>query len=230
MLVLDRISKLEGVVAEQGTVLGRIQDVTSQLEPVNDANSRLLGHLTNMPAQARRENRMFRLPKDCWASLDHFLSLPFVRELLPMTQTPSALVCDSAETRRIYELPNLQKEQVHRLVQCYTDAIHVVYSVLETATLERLQQRLEEDGLGWTGEDAITLQVLALGAMSCGETEDANVYMQSANRRLGIAGDKVDILAIQAAFLQGYSPEVTLLTKIILASQLSTSPSRKIFS
>jgi hypothetical protein len=105
-----------------------------------------------------------------------------------------------------------------------------VYPVLETATLERLQQRLEEDGLGWTGEDAITLQVLAIGAMCCGETDDANVYMQSANRRLGIAGDKVDILAIQTGFLQGYATEAALLTKTLLASQLSTSPSRKVFS
>jgi hypothetical protein len=202
MVLLEKLNKLEGAMAEQGAVLGRIQDVTAHLESGSGANTRGLSQPVLSPTQ-RRGSRTFQVPRDTWMGLDHFLSQPFIRALMPTARQSYSLVCDSSETRKGYKLPNLQKSQVQKLVQRFIEALHPVYPVVELATIERLQQRLDEDGLGWTGEDAIIMQILALGALSCGE--DPNEYIHSANRRLGLACEKVDILAIQVHYLQGYT-------------------------
>lgn len=203
MVLLEKLNKLEGAMAEQGAVLGRIQDVTAHLEPGSEVNTKVLSRPAFSPTQPRRESRTFQVPRDSWMGLDYFLSLPFVRALMPTARKSYSLVCDSSEIRKGYKLPNLQKSQVQKLVQRFIQALHPVYPVVELATIERLQQRLDEDGLGWTGEDAIIMQILALGALSCGE--DPNEYIHSANRRLGLACENVDILAIQVHYLQGYT-------------------------
>jgi hypothetical protein len=75
---------------------------------------------------------------------------------------------------------------------------------MEINTIERLKLELEEDGLSWTGENALIMYILAIGCILAGD--DPIDYSSAAKRRIGIALEKVNVMAIQAHYLQGYAP------------------------
>jgi hypothetical protein len=199
VVLLEKLNKIESAIAQHGAVLGRLQSSTARFEPGNEVNSNSFNNPGYSPTQPRNVNSRFQLPKDCWLGLDQFCSLSFVRAMAPTMR--QSLVSDSAEIPKVNRLPNIQKDQVSRYVQQYLHAVHPIHPVLEVATIERLQLHLDEDGLAWTGEDAIIMQILALGSMSCGECPLE--YLQVANRRLGLAYENNDLLAVQGQYLEG---------------------------
>jgi hypothetical protein len=204
MVLLEKLNKIETTILEQGTTISRIQESTSILEPNFVSPSKVLNQSRFTPSQPRPTHVAFQVPKDACAGLDYFMSLPFVRALLPSRRKFDNLICDNPEAGRENKLPNLQKSHVQKLVQNFLTGVHPVHPVMEINTIERIKLELEEDGLSWSGESALIMYILAIGCVL--EGDDPIEYSSAAKRRIGIAVEKVNVMAIQAHYLQGYSP------------------------
>ena len=132
------------------------------------------------------------------------MSLSFVTTLLPRTRKYESLVFDNGEIRKDCKLPNLHREHVQKLVDYFLAGIHPLHPVMEVATIERIKKELDEDGLSWSGDTAIIMHILAIGSVLAGL--DSVEYNSAAKRRMGFAVEKVNVMAIQAHYLQGYIP------------------------
>ena len=200
IVLLEKFNKLEGTIAEQSKILGRIQEATSFLELGFPSSGKSRSPFC--PTQPRISSEVFQVPKGRWASLDHFMSLPFVATLFPANRKYQSIVFDNTDTRKDCKLPNLQRDHLRKLVGYFLAEIHPLHPIMEVATIERIKNELDEDGLSWTGETAVILHILAIGSVLAGL--DSGEYNSAAKRRMGFAVENVNIIAIQAHYLQGY--------------------------
>jgi len=198
MVLLEKLNKLEATISEQSLTLGRIQEATSFLEPGFLHSNKFKSPFS--PIQQTTE--VFQVPKGRWASLEHFMSLPFVGTLLPPGRKYENIFLDNFEMRKDYKLPNLHPEHIQKLIDHYLTSIHPLHPILEVTTIEQMQKELDENGLFWTGETAIVMYLLAIGSVLSGF--DSAEYYSAAKRRMGFAVEKINIMAIQAHYLQGY--------------------------
>lgn len=201
MVLLEKLSKLEATITEQSAALGRIQEATSFLEPGFQHSGKLQSPF--FPTPPRICSAVFQVSKGRWASLDHFMSLPFVVALLPASRKCQSIVFDNSEIRKDCKLPNLHRDHIQKLVDYFLAEIHPLHPVMEVATIERIKKELDEDGLSWTGETAVILHILAIGSVVAGL--DSLEYSSAAKRRMGFAVEEVNVTAIQAHYLQGYT-------------------------
>jgi len=202
MVLLEKLNKIENTMSEQATVLAQIQETTSILTPEFSSTSKLLPHADFSPEEPKQDPRVvFQVPEGRWGSLDYFLSLSFVRNLMPTSRKSGSLVIDNNNSHPDSPIPSLSKPLVQRLVQEFLDGLYPLHPVLELTALERIKREMEEDYVAYTGETAIFMQVLALGALLAGENSEA--YATAAKRRLAYAVERVDCMAIQAHYLQG---------------------------
>jgi hypothetical protein len=200
MVLLEKLNKLEATILEQGATISRIQDVTSTMEPNFAHPSKVLNQSRFSPTQPQPTvHVVFQVPKGTCESLDYFMALPFVQTLIP--RKFESLICDNSDARRENQFPNLQKAHVQKLIQNFLMGVHPLHPVIEIATLERIKQELDEDGLSWSGETALIMLVLAIGCILAGD--DPIEYNSAAKRRMGYAVDKVNVTAIQVHYLQG---------------------------
>jgi hypothetical protein len=200
MVLLEKLNKLEATILEQGATISRIQDATSTLEPNFAHPSKVLNQSRFSPTQPQpTAHVVFQVPKGTCASLDYFMGLPFVQTLIP--RKFESLICDNSDARRENQFPNLQKAHVQKLVQNFLTGVHPLHPVIEIATLERIKQELDEDGLSWSAETALIMHVLAIGCILAGD--DPTQYTSAAKRRMGYAIEKVNVIAIQVHYLQG---------------------------
>lgn len=198
IVLLEKFNKLEGAIAEQSKILGRIQEATSFLELGVPSS----GKSPFCPIQPRISSEVFQVPKGRWASLDHFMSLPFIATLFPANRKYQSIVFDNTETRKDCKLPNLHRDHLRKLVDYFLAEIYPLHPIIEVATIERIKNELDEDGLSWTGETAVIMYILAIGSVLAGL--DSGEYNSAAKRRMGYAVENVSIIAIQAYYLQGY--------------------------
>jgi hypothetical protein len=203
MVLLEKLNKIETTLLEQGTTISRIQESTSVLEPNFVNPSKVLNQSRFTPTQPKPTHIAFQVPKGACASLASFMSLPFVRALLPSGRKLDNLICDNPEAGRENKLPNLQKSHVQKLIQNFLTGIYPMHTIMEINTIERLKLELEEDGLSWSGETALIMYILAIGSILAGD--DPIEYSSAAKRRIGIAVEKVNVMTIQAHYLQGYA-------------------------
>ena len=200
MILIEKLNKLEAKIAEQGVALGKIQEATSSLDPGFPVGGKT--QLPFYPVQLVVSTEGFQLPKDRWASVDYFMSLPFISKLFPTGWKYESLFVDNFETPKDRKLPNLEKGHVQRLVDSYMSGIHPLHPIMKVAEIERIQKELDENGLSWNGETAIIMQILALGALLAGlESMD---YSYAAKRRMGFAIEENNVMAVQTHYLQGY--------------------------
>ena len=203
MLLMEKLNKIEASVVEQGTILIKLQESASALQPALTGKQPHLEQTSMIPSEAMRlPNLTFQVPTGGWASLDYFMSLPFIKCLIPDRLMSPTFACDNyCVPLKGSQLPNLHNDQVKRLVDRFVTDMLPLHPILEATTVERLTRELEEDGLAWTGETAIILLILAIRSLLDGE--DCSEYMCAAKRRAGIAMERLDIRAIQAHYLQG---------------------------
>ena len=208
MVLLEKLNKLEATIGEQATILAQVQEATSFLEPNFPFKNKIkTPFCPTLPPSRSREDygEAFLIPKGRWASIDYFMTLPFVANLIPAGSKLESVVLDNLEpSRDNCKLPNLHPPHVQKLVETYVTAIHPMHPVLEIATVERIKKELDEDGLSWDGETAIMLLILAIACVLSGQ--DSLEYHSAAKRRLGFAVDTVSHMSIQAYYLQGYYP------------------------
>src|SRR5208282_3732094 len=95
------------------------------------------------PSQPRISSEVFQVPKGRWASLDYFMSLPFVATLLPASRKYESIVLDNTDIRTDCRLPNLQRDHVQKLVDYFLAGIHPLHPVMEVATIERIKKELD---------------------------------------------------------------------------------------
>jgi len=192
-------------MGEQTAILAQVQEATSVLEPnfPFKSNSKTPFCPTQPPSRNCEDcGEAFLIPKGRWASIDYFMTLPFVANLIPAGSKLESVIRDNVEQLRdTCKLPNLHPPHVQRLVETYLTGIHPMHPVLEIATIERMKKELDEDGLCWNGETAIILLILAIACAISGQ--DSLEYHSAAKRRLGFAGDTVGHMSIQAHYLQG---------------------------
>jgi len=201
MVLMEKLEKLEATILDQAAVLGKIRESTSGLKIGVGSPSQALSHPRFSPSPRRSSHVMFQVPKGGLASLDYFMSLPFVKNLMPEREMFSRLVCDNTDVRTNPRLPNLEKRHIHNLFQHFLDEILPLHPIMATITLEDMLKELEENGLSWTGETAAIMHILAIGCVLVGE--DPLEYNTAAKRRMGFAVEQVNALAIQAHYLQG---------------------------
>jgi hypothetical protein len=229
LVLLEKLDKLEATMLDQAAVLARIQDATSDLQNSQVKPNHVLEHPQFLPSPQRSTPVMFQVPKGGWASMDHFMSLPFVKELMPTGRTYKQLVCDDTNVHSETRLPNLDKTHIRKLSQRFLDNLLPLYPVIDITTVQKMIKDLEEEGLSWTGETAVIMHILAIGCILIGE--DPLEYNCAAKRRMGFAIEQVNILAIQAHYLLGYDLLISnSLSQIILAFVMSTDPCGEIIS
>lgn len=209
MVLLEKLNKLEAKVGEQTAILAQVQEATSFLEPnFRFKNNIKTPFCPTQPPSLSSEDRgeAFLVPKGRWASIEYFMTLPFVTNLIPTGSKHEAVIIrDNVEPPKdICKLPNLHPAHIQKLVETYFTGIHPMHPVLEIATIERIKKELDEDGLCWNGETAIILLILAIACVISGQ--DSLEYYSAAKRRLGFAVDTVGHMSIQAHYLQGYDP------------------------
>ena len=208
VVLLEKLNKLETTITEQSATLVRIQKATSFLEPGFLHSDKLRSPFC--PTQPRIYSEVFEVPKGRWASLDYFMTLPFVGTLLPAGRKYESIVFDNTEIQRDCKLPNLHRDHVQKLVDYFLAGIHPLHPIMEVATIERIKRELDEDGLSWTGETAVIMHILAIGSVLAGL--DSVEYNAAAKRRMGFAVENINIIAIQAHYLQGYiTPKLFLI-------------------
>jgi hypothetical protein len=200
MVLLEKLNKLETSLVEQGLVLGRIQEATSLIEPNFPHQSKIQSPFC--PAKPRNCGEVFQVPKGRWPSLDYFMSLPFVGALLPSGYKYESLMCDNNDCNlRNSKLPNLHPDHVQGLIEVFLNRVHPLHPVMEIATIEQYKKEIDEEGLSWNGETAIILLMLAIASILTGG--DARQYHGTAKRRMGYALEEVNVMSIQAHYLQG---------------------------
>lgn len=203
MVLLEKLNKIESSIQEQGTTLGRLQETVSLVGPLLKNRPSLFDNTNISPSPpTESSNIAFQVPKGGWASLDHFMSLPFIQKLLPQGQKIDTFIHDSPEApRENKSLPNLEKGHVQGLVdRCLTEILPL-HPIIEVNTVDQFVKELDEDGLLWTGPTALILHILSVGSVLAGE--DSLDYQFAAKRRMGFAVEKVDLVAIQTHYLQG---------------------------
>jgi len=205
MVLLEKLNKLEATIGEQATILAQVHEATSILEPNFPFKNKIKTPFcpTQLASQScESHGEVFLAPKDRWASIDYFMSLPFVANLIPAGYKLETIIRDNVESSRDNcKLPNLHPPHVQKLVEIYLTGIHPMHPVLEVAAIERIKKELDEDGLCWNGQTAIILLILALASVISGQ--DSLEYHSAAKRRLGFAVDTVSHMSIQAHYLQG---------------------------
>jgi hypothetical protein len=217
MVLWEKLEKIEDKLQNQATVIGKIEEATYGLKSNTRGPSLALCQPRFSPAPLKSSPVMFQVPKGGLASLDHFLSLSFVRSLLPDSQSYRSLVCDDSESRTETRLPNLEKNHVQKLYKRFLEDIYPIHSIIDIPILDQMLKELEEDGLLWTGESAVIMQILAIGCILAGE--DPLEYNCAAKRRMGFSVEQVNILAIQAHYLLGYRSSII---ELIARQDLST--------
>ena len=201
LVLLEKLDKLEATMLNQATMLARIQDATVDLQNSQVKPNHVLDRPQILPSSKRAAHVMFQIPKGGWASLDHFMSLSFVKELMPTGRTNQQLVCDDTKVHVETRLPNLDKTHVRKLFQCFLNDVLPLYPVIDVTTAQQIIKELEEYGLSWTGETAVAMHILAIGCILTGD--DPLEYNCAAKRRMGLAVEQVNVLAIQAHYLLG---------------------------
>jgi hypothetical protein len=201
MVLLEKLNKLEATISEQGSTLGKIQEATSLLDP-DFLHSNQFKSPFSPIQQKICPTEVFQIPKGRWAGLEHFMSLPFVATLLPPGRKYENIFLDNFEIQKDCKLPNLNREHIQKLVDHYLASIHPLHTILEVTTIEQMRKELDENGLFWTGETAIIMHLLAIGSVLSGL--DSSEYHSAAKRRMGFAVERINVMAIQAHYLQGY--------------------------
>src|SRR5204863_2191859 len=129
MVLLEKLNKIEATIAEQGTSLGRIQEATSSLEP-GFLQSTKLHQSPFCPTQPKMCIEAFEVPKGRWASLDYFMTLPFISTLVPPGRKFELLVFDNTEIAEECKLPNLHQRHVQKLLDHFLAEIHPLHPVM----------------------------------------------------------------------------------------------------
>lgn len=207
MVLLEKLNKLEATMGEHTTILAQVQEATSFLEPNFPFKNNLKTPFcpTQPPCRSPEDRgEAFLVPKGGWASVEYFMTLPFVANLIPSgSKHETVIIRDNVEPPKdVCKLPNLHPAHVQKLVETYLTGIHPIHPVLEIATIERIKKELDEDGLCWNGETAIMLLILAVACVI--SSQDCLEYYSAAKRRLGFAVNTVGHMSIQAHYLQGY--------------------------
>jgi len=148
------------------------------------------------------DTQIYRIPKKTTAGLDYFMSLPFVKALLPEPYQRKSLVSDSVTASGSCDFPNLDRTRVESLITTYLAEIHPFHPVMEIKTINHLSSSVCEAGLEWTPESALILQILAVGAIYA--SQPYTDYYSSAIRRMGFATQNPGIIASQFYYLQGF--------------------------
>ena len=222
MVLLEKLNKLETTIGEQAAVLAQVREATSFLEPNFPFQKTKTPFCPSQPPSRTVEDsgEAFLIPKGGWASIDYFMTLPFVANLIPAGSKFESVIVDDLETSRgNCKLPNTHPQLVQKLLETYVTGIHPMHPVLEIASIERIKKELDEDGLSWNGETAIILLILAIACVMNGQ--DSLEYHSAAKRRLGFAIDTVSHMSIQAHYLQGYHLFMVSLIQTVLASPMS---------
>jgi len=203
MILLEKLNKIEGSIADQNAMLTRFRGAASLLTPDYTPDcSNALTPPAITPCKITTESIEFCVPTGHWGSVDTFCSLPSIRSLAPTMSNLDSLLYELSEhVESESKSPNLNKDHTQKLFQQYIIDLHPLHPVVDLEALERVKERVDEEGLRWTGEDALFLTVLALGCILC--KESPLEYVQAAKRRLGFALEQIDLVAIQTLFLQG---------------------------
>jgi hypothetical protein len=206
MVLLEKLNKIEHLIGEQGRTLLKLEDTTNTcLSPLIAEKAKVLEKTNISPTQldSKATGIVFQVPRGGYASLSYFMSLPFVRQFFPAGHRIPSLICDNHPIERSTDhklVPNLHLTHLQTLVNHFLTEIHPLHPVIDIATVERYRKELNEDGLSWTGETGVIMYILAIGSVLAGE--DSTEYYLAAKRRMGFAIEKVDVMAIQAHYLQ----------------------------
>ena len=207
---MEKLNKMEATMTEQSTMIRKIHQAASRIEPVLRDQPSFLDRIRTGQNQPNSKNPGSEELRGSYASLDYFMSLPYIQNLFLHTELPATFVCHTVftplgDTR----LPNLQRFHVQRLVDRYLTDIHLLHPIIEAETVQRLAKEIDEAGVSWSGETAIILIILAIGAL----LEDGGYleYILAAKKRWGFAVENVDIISIQVHYLNGYDRQKDLL-------------------
>ena len=113
MVLLEKLNKIESSIIEHGTTLQKLQDTANSfLGPLLADKATALEQTYISPTQANMDGNIasmvFQVPKGGFASLNYFMTLPFIESLLPQGQTLQTFVCDNPYERMEHKrLPNL---------------------------------------------------------------------------------------------------------------------------
>jgi hypothetical protein len=200
-LLLEKINKIESMLGDNSQKLNRIEQSTGSRENDTPHKHKLKSAFSPVDAP---DTETYRIPKDRVAGIDFFMSLPFVKKVLPEGCEYESLVGDEPVSCANSAFPNLDRSHIDGLIKAYLADIQPFHPVVEVLTIERLVRVLCEEGLLWSAECALILQILALGAMFT--SQPYLDYYCAGIRRMGYGIQNLGIVASQFHYLQGFGP------------------------
>jgi hypothetical protein len=239
-MVLDRLARIEGILADQTARLTQIQSreahglspnqvSTSPFSAMDASSTATFQNEHPTPILLRPQLSTLNVPPGGHTSVDAVFGLPAILNLLPesreLVRRQSYLIqSDLEETRmtppRHPTTPNLSREVTTKLLDAYLSIVYPKNPIINRSELRQMLLDMLRNGPQWDTKSCLVFIVLALGAIAIVDHDMNPIpagahhtdYLDAALQRFGFVLMRTDIEAIQTNYLFGYLPRFMVLT------------------
>jgi hypothetical protein len=229
-MVLDRLARIEGILADQTARLTQLQtrehlspnQLASPFSAVDTSSSTTFPPEQTRTILLRPQLSTLNVPPGGHTSVDAVFGLPVILNILPKSRNQvrrqSYLIQSELEETlnspaRHPTTPNLSREVTTKLIDAYFSIVYPKNPIINRGDLRQLHLDVLSNGPKWNTETCLVFIILALGAIAIVDHDPTPVpagahhtdYLDAALQRLGFVLMRTDIQAIQTTYLFGYS-------------------------
>jgi Fungal Zn(2)-Cys(6) binuclear cluster domain len=230
VMVLDRLARIEGILADQTARLTQLQSrehlsltqlSTSPLSVMDTSSSTTLPPEQPHQVLLRPQLSTLNVPPGGHTSVDAVFGLPIILNILPKSRNEvrrqSYLIQSDLEDTmtapaRHPTTPNLSREVTTKLIDAYLSIVYPKNPIINRTDLRQMHLELLSNGPRWDTKTCLVFIILALGAIAIVDHDPNPVpaganhtdYLDAALQRFGFVLMRTDIEAIQTTYLFGY--------------------------
>ena len=229
-MVLDRLARIEGILADQTARLTQLQSrenispnqlSTSPFSAMDTSSSTTFPPEPH-PVLLRPQLSTLNVPPGGYTSIDAVFGLPVILNILPKSREEvrrqSYLIQSDLEDTmtapaRHPTTPNLSREVTTKLIDAYFSIVYPKNPIINRSDLRQMHLDVLSNGPKWDTKTCLVFIILALGAIAIVDHDLNPVpaganhtdYLDAALQRFGFVLMRTDIEAIQTTYLFGYS-------------------------
>lgn len=230
-MVLDRLARIEGILADQTARLTQLQTrehlspnqlTTSPFSAMDTSSSTTFPPEQTQAILLRPQLSTLNVPPGGHTSVDAVFGLPVILNILPKSRNEvrrqsyliqSELQETLTAPARHPTTPNLSREVTTKLIDAYFSIVYPKNPIINRADLRQMHLDVLSNGPKWNTETCLVFIILALGAIAIVDHDPTPVpagahhtdYLDAALQRFGFVLMRTDIQAIQTTYLFGYS-------------------------
>lgn len=231
-MVLDRLARIEGILADQTARLTHLQSrgdnnvspnqlSTSPFSAMDSSSSATFPAEQQQPVLLRPQLSTLNVPPGGHTSIDAVFGLPVILNILPKSRdevrSQSYLIQSDLEDTmttpaRHPTTPNLSREVTTKLIDAYLSIVYPKNPIINRSDLRQMHLDVLSNGPKWDTKTCLVFIILALGAIAIVDHDPNPVpaganhtdYLDAALQRIGFVLMRTDIEAIQTTYLFGY--------------------------